>query len=650
MSASGCEFQGVRDEVCENLLQLVAIRPRHECVLHAEAVDGDGSLLGVVDEVVAHAVDYLHHVELFDAQPQCVVLELVEVHQLVHELEHPLDIAVGDGEQALVVAAEAFALHDLAHRPSDHRQRRTELVGDVGEETHVHLVRALLLFFLHLCLTCSPTCSHHATGIAVEVVGEGSGEGEIDAPCPPGVGGSRVYGHAQGTLASDGFVAGGVGGFHAEGVASCGQVGIAGSMGVASIDPVAVETVHLIIIMYAFVLAEVEGGEREAEAVLVVSKAYLLATVEQGVDRAVGHRAHQPVVDLQVAEPDGQLSQRVDVGRVEHRDTVSTAEDETAVGQLARGTVSELVAPDAVGLIERGDAPRLSVPAVQALHRADPDIPLAVFLDAAHVRAGEAGDARHLVGFRVVAQQSVAHGAYPHVALRVLQHVGGDVDASADALCHRGDVEFAELARLRIHLRDLLEEGGDEHLSVSQFQQRGYEAEVGIKRLLHNRLRLLLSFSPYSFSPKSHDIIRARRDPHGAVVSLFEVHGAKHGCLAEYGEPPSLVAAFHHDAGRGEPEPSVTVAEDVRHGVLLFARRQSFEGDEFCLPAVEMVDVEPLEQGADPEVLLSVCGDGEHAGVVDHAVQVAVRAAELLLIVVVGEETFVVGAEPHVFP
>ena len=307
VSASGCELQGVRDEVCENLLQLVAIRPRHECVLHAEAVDGDGSLLGVVDEVVAHAVDHLHHVELFDAQPQCVVLELVEVHQLVHELEHPLDIAVGDGEQVLVVAAEAFALHDLAHRPCDHRQRRTELVGDVGEETHVHLVCALLLLLLHLRLTGSTTGRHHATGIAVEIVGEGSGEGEVDAPCPPGVGGSRVYGHAQGTLASDGFVAGGVGGFHAEGVASCGQVGIAGSMGVAGIDPVAVETVHLIIVMYTFVLAEVEGGEREAEAVLVVSKAYLLATVEQGVDGAVSSRAHQLVVDLQVAEPDGQL-------------------------------------------------------------------------------------------------------------------------------------------------------------------------------------------------------------------------------------------------------------------------------------------------------------------------------------------------------
>ena len=78
-------------------------------------------------------------------------------------------------------------------------------------------------------------------------------------------------------------------------------------MGVAGIDPVAVEAVHLIIIMYAFILAEVEGREREAEAVLVVSKAYLLATVEQGVDGAVSSRAHQLVVDLQVAEPDGQL-------------------------------------------------------------------------------------------------------------------------------------------------------------------------------------------------------------------------------------------------------------------------------------------------------------------------------------------------------
>ena len=307
MSPSGCELQGVRDEVRENLLQLVTVRPRHQGILHTEAVDGDISLLGVVDEVVAHTVDHLHHVELFDAQPQRVVLKLVEVHQLVHELEHPLDIAVGDGEQALVVAAEALALHDLSHRTRYHRQRRTEFVGDIREETHIHLVRAQLLLLLHLCLTGSTTGRHHATGVAVEIPREGSSEGEIDAPGPPRVGGSRLYGHTQGALVGDDLVAGVVGGFHAESVAARRQVGVAGSMGVAGIDPVAVETVHLIIVMYTFVLAEVEGGEREAEAVLVVSKAYLLATVEQGVDGTVGSRAHQLVVDLQVAEPDGQL-------------------------------------------------------------------------------------------------------------------------------------------------------------------------------------------------------------------------------------------------------------------------------------------------------------------------------------------------------
>ena len=416
-------------------------------------------------------------------------------------------------------------------------------MGDIGEETHVHLIGAQFLLFLHLCLAGGTAGMDHAAGIAVEVVGQGGGEGRVDEPCPPRVGGGGLDDDAQGALLGVGLVAGAVGGLHAEGIGARGQVGVAGGMGVAGIDPVVVEAVHLIIIMYAFVLAEVEGGEREAEAVLVVGEAHLATAVEQGVDGSVGGRAHELVVDLQVAQADGYLTQGVDIGGVEHRDAVGAAEDEAAVGQLTGGAVSELVAADAVGLIERGDAPRLTVPAVQTLHRRDPEVALAVLLDAAHIGTGETGDARHLVGLGVIAQQAVADGAYPHVALGVLEHVGGDIDAAADARGHRGDIEFGELARLRVQAGDLLEEGGDEHLAVVELEQGGDEAEVGIEGLLHEGL--------VAAGGEAEDVVGAGGCPHGAVVGLAEVHRGERGPLSEDGEAAAVVAAFQDDAGCG---------------------------------------------------------------------------------------------------
>ena len=105
-------------------------------------------------------------------------------------------------------------------------------------------------------------------------------------------------------------------------------------MGIACIDPVVVEAFHLIIIMYAFILPEVEGGERDAEAVLIVVEPHFATAVEDGLDRTVGRRTHELVVDLQVAETDGNLAHGVDVGRIEHRDAVGATEDEAAVRQL----------------------------------------------------------------------------------------------------------------------------------------------------------------------------------------------------------------------------------------------------------------------------------------------------------------------------
>ena len=111
----------------------------------------------------------------------------------------------------------------------------------------------------------------------------------------------------------------------------------------------------------------------------------LLAAVEHHLDGSVLSGAHQLVVYLQVTELQGYLSQGVDIRRVEHRDTICTTKHQTTVGQDARGPIAELIASDAVGLIERGDASRLGIQSVQALHRTDPEAALMALLDAGHV-------------------------------------------------------------------------------------------------------------------------------------------------------------------------------------------------------------------------------------------------------------------------
>ena len=150
------------------------------------------------------------------------------------------------------------------------------------------------------------------------------------------------------------------------------------------------------------------------------------------------------------------MPQRIDISWVEHRDAVGTTEDQTAIRQLTRGAVNKLIASDTIGLIERGDASCLTVPSVQTFHRGYPDITLTVFLDAPHVRAGDACNACYLVALQVVAQKTVAHGTNPHVALGVLNHIGRDIHTPSDALRHRGDIKFRELPRLWIQFQNIL--------------------------------------------------------------------------------------------------------------------------------------------------------------------------------------------------
>ena len=360
-------------------------------------------------------------------------------------------------------------------------------------------------------------------------------------------------------------------------------------MAAAGINPFAVEAVELVVIMYALILSEVEGGEGNGNAVLAMIETYLAATVEHHLDGAALARTHQTVVDLEVAETQGNGAQGVDVGGVEHGDALGTSEYQTAVGQLTRGTVHELVACQTVGLIERGDTPGLGVETVQAFHRTDPEVALMTLLDAGHIGTGETRYARNLIGHGVIAQQAVADGAYPHEAMAVLMHVGRDIHTATDALLKAGNPDLGQLARRGIHPCDILVEGGYEHLSVAELQQRGDEGVVDVERLLGLGLT--------AAGVEAVDVGGARCHPHRSVVGLLKVHRHGHGPLSKDTEPETVVATLHDEIARREPQGSVTVAEDVVDGAVRLSGRQTLDHHLLCFPGVAVIDKHALRQG-----------------------------------------------------
>ena len=182
------------------------------------------------------------------------------------------------------------------------------------------------------------------------------------------------------------------------------------------------------------------------------------------------------------------------------------------------------------------------------------------FLDAGDVGTRQSGDACHLVRLGIVAQQSVADGADPYVAMTVLMHVGGDEHAAADAPLHVGNVELLELARRGVQAHDVLVEGSDEQLAVVEFLQRGDEGVVDVEGLLCFRLAAAWV--------ETEDVGGACGHPYRAVVGLFEVHCHRYEPLPEDAQSLAVVAAFHNVVVGRQPQPAVAVAEDMVDGIL----------------------------------------------------------------------------------
>ena len=108
-AALGCELQGVRKEVGQDVVVLLGVDP--DGIVEVLVVHGQlYAMLLIADlEVLYHLSDNLLHMDGLYAQAHHVAFELVEVEQLVDELEQSGGVARNDLQgMALVVGVSAL--------------------------------------------------------------------------------------------------------------------------------------------------------------------------------------------------------------------------------------------------------------------------------------------------------------------------------------------------------------------------------------------------------------------------------------------------------------------------------------------------------------------------------------------------------------
>ena len=102
--------------------------------------------------------------------------------------------------------------------------------------------------------------------------------------------------------------------------------------------------------MYTLVFAKVEGGIGDAETILTVLQAHLLTIIEHRLDGSALCGTYHLVMNLQMTELQGDIPECINICRIKHGDTIGTAEHQTAIRQLTRGTIGKLIASQSVGL------------------------------------------------------------------------------------------------------------------------------------------------------------------------------------------------------------------------------------------------------------------------------------------------------------
>ncbi|OQB56813.1 MAG: hypothetical protein BWX98_01710 [Candidatus Aminicenantes bacterium ADurb.Bin147] len=142
------EFQGVGEKVENDLLELVGIDRQLDFGQGMLEKQADVLLVGQDLDRGEEGFDVIVEFQGFRPEPHPPGFQLVEIQEVVDELEQAVPVAA-DGIQRffLKVGDGTHPAQDHRAQRGDHQgQRRPELMVDVGEKLHFHLVEGFQLF------------------------------------------------------------------------------------------------------------------------------------------------------------------------------------------------------------------------------------------------------------------------------------------------------------------------------------------------------------------------------------------------------------------------------------------------------------------------------------------------------------------------
>ena len=531
-------------------------------------------------------------------------------------------------------------------------------MGHVGEVVHLDSIELFLrclgffgLFpFAALLADMAGCFSAHPADMPPESIADpqqqqSQGSPKQDGP-PAGVPG-RQHLHPQERLGFHNGIAVVVY-LYPETVVPGGQIGIIGFMYSAGRHPVFVEALHHIVVVGALVAAVIQGGEGDAETVLLVLEGDIRTVFQFGGYGAFRSGPHQLVVDGQVLEDQGDGTLLGNVQRVEPGETVRSAEHQGAVRIDAGGAVAELIAANPVFLVVIHESSQGTVPFPEPVERGYPDVPLAVFLDGGDVLAADALDQGGGSAFPVPVHQSVGDGAQPYVPGGILVQAVRDADRPADAggFLFRSERQFTHFVGVIVDREHGQVERAHQNLARLRGQKVGHEGPLAAGSQgdgLHLPGALVIDQQV-----RSHGA-----DPDAAPVVLGDGEGRDGDDTVRGNKAQAVPAAAEHLEFVCKQQPVLSlgihehfVASDVSHLVVL---NQIIYRDRADAPFFPVIDKHAVPLGGDPEQAVRVQAQRSNAFVVKEGGEKLI-AVELVLVVIGDGVSLVCCAEPDVVP
>ena len=238
--AGRSELEGIAKQVPQYRVHSSAVYP--DCgilgaVLYAE---GDMLVVRLLLEIGTRLSDQFAQQRLLHLEFHLLVLDLAELQQLVHHTQHTLTVGLHDLQLAANRLRDTLVLQDILHRPDDERQRRTQLMADIGEEAQFD-VRHLLL---HLHLLTQLVVG--GDDIDDHPYHQQYGQG-IDSHGPPAQPGRTLYDNTQLLLVVH-IRSLAVRAAHMERIVAMTHVGIGDAVNIFGYVPTLVHTVQLVVI------------------------------------------------------------------------------------------------------------------------------------------------------------------------------------------------------------------------------------------------------------------------------------------------------------------------------------------------------------------------------------------------------------------